>query len=258
MIYKAKFGKAEKGWVIVVHGLGEHAGRYGRLIKMLNDEGFAVYAFDWPGHGKSDGKRGHAKMEDGIRTIDEIIDEIGARPFIFGHSLGGLTAIRYAEMKPDAIRGIVTSAPALANRKGVSKFSVGLAKFLGMILPSVTMNNTIIPSTLSRNSEEVERYINDPLVHDRISLALARDLFIHIEKAHENAEDITAPILILNGTADVLAPIEGARKFMQELKVEDKTLKEFDGAYHEIFEDPEWAGKFYETIAGWIKARAKQ
>ncbi|RLF63575.1 MAG: alpha/beta hydrolase, partial [Thermoplasmata archaeon] len=110
MIYKTKFGKAEKDWIILVHGLGEHCGRYKQLIKMFNDEGFAVYTFDWPGHGKSGGKRGYAKVEDGIRIIDEIVDEIGEKPFIFGHSLGGLTVIRYAEVHPDKIKGTVASA----------------------------------------------------------------------------------------------------------------------------------------------------
>ncbi len=123
-------------------------------------------------------------------------------------------------------------------------------------MPSATINNTIKPETLSRNKETVENYINDPLVHDRISIALARSLFVHMKKTHLEAENITVPVLILNGTADVLAPIKGAREFMQELKIEDKTLREFRGAYHEIFEDPEWADEIHKTIVDWIKAHA--
>jgi len=253
-IYKTKSGKVENGWVIIVHGLGEHSGRYKRLIKMLNDEGFAVYTFDWPGHGKSDGKRGHTKVEDGINIINEIANEIGEKPIIFGHSLGGLTVIRYAEIYPDSIRGVVASAPTLAKPKKTSKFSIGLAKFLGVVLPSVTINNTIDPHTLSRNEATVKKYIDDPLVHDRISLALARDLFINIEKANDDTGKITKPLLILNGTQDVLSPVEGARNFINKVKIEDKTLNEFDGAYHEIFEDPEWADEFHKTIVEWIKA----
>ena len=100
MIYKAKFGTPEKGWVILVHSLGEHSGRYGKLIKRLNEQGFAVYAFDWPGHGKSGGKRGHASVEEAMGIIDSIIEEINEKPFLIGHSLGGLTVIRYAETRP--------------------------------------------------------------------------------------------------------------------------------------------------------------
>ncbi len=121
MIYKTKFGKG-KDWVITVHGLGEHCGRYEGLIKMLNDEGFAVYTFDWPGHGKSDGKRGHARVEDALGIINEIIDEINKKPFILGHSLGGVTAIRYAELYPSRIKGMIASAPALAHGDNTSRF----------------------------------------------------------------------------------------------------------------------------------------
>lgn len=105
-VYKAKFGEPRLGWVVLVHGLGEHSGRYGRLIRDLNDAGFAVYAFDWPGHGKSPGKRGHTSIEEAMEIIDGIIEEIGGeKPFLFGHSLGGLTVIRYAETRPAKIRG---------------------------------------------------------------------------------------------------------------------------------------------------------
>lgn len=100
MIYKVKLGNPEKGGIILVHGLGEHSGRYGKLIKMVNDAGFAVYAFDWLRHGKSGGKRGHATIEQTMEIIDEIIGEIEEKPFLFGHSLGGLTVVRYAETRP--------------------------------------------------------------------------------------------------------------------------------------------------------------
>lgn len=82
---------------------------------MLNEAGFAVYTFDWPGHGKSPGKRGHTSVEEAMEIIDSIIKELGEKPFLFGHSLGGLTVIRYAETRPDKIRGgVVASSPALA------------------------------------------------------------------------------------------------------------------------------------------------
>lgn len=134
-IYKAKFGNPERGWVVLVHGLGEHSGRYGKLISMLNEAGFAVYTFDWPGHGKSPGKRGHTSVEEAMEIIDSIIKELGEKPFLFGHSLGGLTVIRYAETRPDKIRGVVASSPALAKSPKTPGFMVALAKVLGRIAP---------------------------------------------------------------------------------------------------------------------------
>ncbi|CAD5244492.1 alpha/beta hydrolase [Thermococcus camini] len=251
-VYKAKFGEAKLGWVVLVHGLGEHSGRYGRLIRELNDAGFAVYTFDWPGHGKSPGKRGHTSVEEAMEIIDGIIDEIGEKPFLFGHSLGGLTVIRYAETRPDKIRGVIASSPALAKSPETPGFMVALAKFLGKVAPGVVLSNGLKPELLSRNPEAVKRYVEDPLVHDRISAKLGRSIFVNMEPAHREAGKIKVPVLLIIGTGDVITPPDGSRRLLEELTVEDKTLREFEGAYHEIFEDPEWADEFHGTIVKWL------
>ena len=256
-VYKAKFGEPELGWVVLVHGLGEHSGRYGRLIKELNEAGFAVYAFDWPGHGKSPGKRGHTSIEDAIEIIDYIIAELGEKPFLFGHSLGGLTVIRYTETRPDKIRGVIASSPALAKSPETPGFMVALAKFLGKVAPGVVLSNGIKPELLSRNKETVRRYVEDPLVHDRISAKLGRSTFMNMELAHREVERIEVPVLLLVGTGDVITPPEGSRRLFEKLNVKDKTLWEFEGAYHEILEDPEWADEFYGTIVEWMVEHAR-
>jgi len=251
-VYKAHFGEPKLGWVVLVHGLGEHSGRYRRLIRELNDAGFAVYTFDWPGHGKSPGKRGHTSVEEALEIIDSLIEEIGEKPFLFGHSLGGLTVIRYAETRPEKIRGVVASSPALAKSPKTPGFMVALAKLLGKIAPGITLSNGLDPNLLSRNPEAVKRYIEDPLVHDRISAKLGRSIFENMELAHREAKEIKVPVLLLVGTGDVITPPEGARRLFEELTVEDKSLREFEGAYHEIFEDPEWAEDFHRAIVEWL------
>jgi lysophospholipase len=251
-IYKAKFGTPERGWIVLVHGLGEHSGRYGKLISMLNDAGFAVYTFDWPGHGKSPGKRGHTSVEEAMEIIDSIIEELGEKPFLFGHSLGGLTVIRYAETRADKIKGVVASSPALVKSPKTPGFMVALAKVLGKIAPGLTLSNGIDPKLLSRNSDAVKRYIEDPLVHDRVSTRLGASIFRNMELAHKEAGRIKVPVLLLVGTGDVITPLEGSRRLFEKLKVEDKGIKEFEGAYHEIFEDPEWGEEFHRTIVGWF------
>ena len=254
-VYRAKFGEPKLGWVVLVHGLGEHSGRYGRLIRELNNVGFAVYTFDWPGHGKSPGKRGHTSVEEAMEIIDSIVEEIGERPFLFGHSLGGLTVIRYAETRPDEIRGVIASSPALAKSPETPGFMVALAKFLGKVAPGVVLSNGLKPKLLSRNPEAVKRYVEDPLVHDRISAKLGRSIFVNMELAHRDAGRIKVPILLLIGTGDIITPPEGSRRLFEELEVDDKMLGEFEGAYHEIFEDQEWADEFHKTIIKWLIKR---
>ncbi|WP_297506060.1 alpha/beta hydrolase [Thermococcus sp.] len=251
-VYKAKFGTPERGWVVLVHGLGEHSGRYGKLIKLLNENGFAVYTFDWPGHGKSPGKRGNTSVEEAMEIIDSIIEELNEKPFLFGHSLGGLTVIRYAETRPDKIRGVIASSPALAKSPETPSFMVALAKFLGRVALGLTLSNGIKPELLSRNPEAVKAYVEDPLVHDRVSAKLGRSIFENMEKAHREAHRIKVPVLLLVGTGDLITPPEGSRKLFKELKVKDKELKEFPGAYHEIFEDPEWGEAFHRKIVEWL------
>ncbi|WP_456422513.1 alpha/beta hydrolase [Thermococcus sp.] len=251
-VYRAKFGEPKLGWVVLVHGLGEHSGRYERLIGALNKAGFGVYTFDWPGHGKSPGKRGYTSIEEAMEVIDSIIEELNEKPFLFGHSLGGLTVIRYAETRPDKIRGVIASSPALAKSPETPGFMVALAKFLGKVAPGFVLSNGLKPELLSRNREAVKRYVEDPLVHDRISAKLGRSIFVNMELAHEQAEKIKVPVMLIVGTDDVITPPDGSRRLFEELTVKDKTLREFEGAYHEIFEDPEWADEFHETIVKWL------
>jgi len=253
MIYKKTIGTPKNGHVILVHGLGEHSGRYHALISLFQSNGYAVSVFDWPGHGKSDGKRGHAKVTDGIQQIQEIIQNIKQQPFLYGHSLGGLTALRYAELFPDDIKGIIASSPALAINKHVSSTNLFLARFFNTLSPQTSAYNKIDPLEISRNKKAVEDYKNDPLVHHRISAALTHSLFETMKQVHSDAKKIKVPVLLLAGTDDVLAPIDGARKIMNEISVSDKTLKEFPGAYHEVCADEEWSEEFYRIIIDWIQ-----
>ncbi|MDW8049599.1 MAG: alpha/beta hydrolase [Nitrososphaerota archaeon] len=254
LIYRSKHGVSKRGWVVLVHGLGEYSGRagYQRFIELLNDNGFAVYAFDLPGHGRSSGKRGHTTIEEIMKIIDDIVNDIGEKPYLFGHSLGGLTVLRYGEVYPDKIRGLIVSSPALTLGVKLSRAQTLMLRILKIIAPSTTVNNRIDPMKLSRSREAVERYITDKLIHMRVSIALIDSMIDNIRKVYEEADKIKVPVLMLIGTSDVITLPIGAKALYEKLKVSDKTLKEFPEAYHEIFEDPEWSNEFYETIVGWL------
>ncbi|WP_297500159.1 alpha/beta hydrolase, partial [Thermococcus sp.] len=160
--------------------------------------------------------------------------------------------IRYAETRSDKVGGVIASSPALAKSPETPGFMVALAKFLGRVAPGLTLSNGIKPELLSRSPKVVKAYIEDPLVHDRISARLGRSIFENMEKAHREADKIKVPVLLLVGTGDVITPPEGSRRFFEELKIKDKEMKEFPGAYHEIFEDPEWGEEFHGTIVEWL------
>ncbi|MFO8109596.1 MAG: alpha/beta hydrolase [Thermoplasmata archaeon] len=251
MVFKRSFGKPSKGHVIVVHGLGEHFRRHHRLIEELKKHGYKVHTFDWPGHGMSPGTRGHTTVEECVDIIDSMVKDIQGEPFLFGHSLGGLAVLRYAEEKPSRIKGVVSSSPALQPSEDTSGFTVALASLLSYIVPHSTISNSIRTRDLTSSKKERKKYREDEMVHDRISFALARSLFYNMKKAHNGR--LNVPVLILAGTEDKITPMEGAQRFVNGLECEDKELSIFQGAFHEIFNEPELQEKYYDEILGWLE-----
>ena len=249
MIYSFRKGEPKKGYILIVHGLGEHIGRYERLIEDLIKIGFRVIGFDHPGHGKSGGKRGDTSIEDIIKIIDNLTSDI-PKFHIFGHSLGGLIAVRYTEEREEKVKTLIISAPALYIK--VDPLTSFIANTFGKIFPSVTISNKLDPEYLSRNKKVIEKCMNDPLMHSKISFRLGLSMMRNINLAHEKAGYIKIPVLILLPTEDRYVNPEGSRMFFNKLKVEDKKLVEFPGGYHELFEDEEYAERFYNTIYSWL------
>ncbi|MCX7845712.1 MAG: lysophospholipase [Dictyoglomaceae bacterium] len=249
MIYYFKKGKPERGWILLVHGLGEHIGRYEGLIEELLKKHFGVIGFDLPGHGKSKGKRGDTSIEEIIIIINNLTKEI-ERFFIFGHSLGGLVAIRYAQEYPEKIKALIASAPVLYLKTDfITKI---FANIFVKIFPSITLDNRLNLNYLSRNKKAIEKYMKDPLVHRRISLRLGNSMLKNIEIAHKKAELISVPTLFLIPSEDKIVPPIGAKIFFSNMKISDKFYIEFPGGYHELFEDEEHSEKFYEQIYNFL------
>ncbi|PLV60003.1 alpha/beta hydrolase [Thermotoga sp. KOL6] len=245
-----KHGENWKGTVVIVHGLGEHSGRYKRLVREFVSEGVQVITFDLPGHGKAPGKRGHTPFEEVFKVLQDITRNL-EKYVLFGHSLGGLLSARYVQtFQPGNLKGLILSAPALSLPDHPSPFLVMFVRFFSLFVPFLTMSNNIDPNDLSRNKEAVEAYIKDPLVHDRISFKLASDMLTHMKKVYRDAEKIKVPVLILHGTDDRVVSFEGSKRFYEALKTE-KDLVAFPGGYHELFEDPEHHKEFYRKIVEW-------
>lgn len=246
-IYDTKFyaqvweAKTTKAVVVLAHGMGEHSGRFANVAKKLTDNNFSVVAFDHFGHGKTEGKRGHNPSFDAVldsitATIEKATALFPEKPiFLYGHSMGGNAVINYVLRKSHDLKGVIATSPflKLAFQPPIIKLFAG--KILQKIAPSITMGNELNPNDLSRDLAEVEKYINDPLVHDQISPNFSITFIESGKLAIEYGNRLTVPMLILHGTDDKIIDYKGSQAFAKNAV--NASLKLYEGGYHELQHD---------------------
>ncbi|BCJ85084.1 alpha/beta hydrolase [Effusibacillus dendaii] len=252
-----------EGAVLIVHGAGEHSGRYQHVIEFLRNRQFAVFAGDLPGLGRSGGRRGHIdqfqQYVDCLKNwLLEVSREVGDRPiFLLGHSMGGLVTIRLlqhpnAEQLP--IRGAVVTSPCLRLRMRVPKWQQKLAKLLLRIAPKLRIPNRIRANDVCRSEAVASQYRQDPNMEFRVSVRWYHELQKAMKDALLQAGSVKHPLLILQAGADRLVDPEAAIVFAERLTVVDRSLKLYPGLYHELLNEPE-----QEVVLGdltnWIKSR---
>jgi alpha-beta hydrolase superfamily lysophospholipase len=247
-----------RGVVLLVHGLGEHAGRYDQLARALNDWGFAVRGYDQYGHGESTGIRGAIPYPN--RLLDDLADLVesarlrhpGLPLVLLGHSLGGLVAASFVARTLLAVDALVLSSPALAARLNpVQKL---LMAVVPRIAPNLTMSNGLQPEYLSHDPQVVQAYRNDPLVHDRVSGRLARFIADEGPLVRSRAGGWKVPTLLMYAGDDHLVDPAGSRAFASAAPSQLVTARCFEGLYHEIFNEPD-AEPVYECLRQWLDAR---
>ena len=232
--------------LLIVHGLFEHSGRYIGLADYFVSQGFAVCSFDLRGHGKSDGLRGYVnKFPDFIFDLSVyhglIRSTFPQQPiFMFGHSIGGTIATGYATDRQQDLSGLILSAPTIKPGASVTSFSIASARILSVLLPKMGVT-PIDASAISRDPGVVEAYRNDPLVyHGKIRARLGAELIDTMQKLLPvKMGQIELPVLVMHGTLDRLSNPEGCSLLYKSVKSKDKTLKSYEGFYHEIFNEPE-------------------
>lgn len=245
-----------KAIIVLVHGLGEHCGRYAHIGALLAEKGYALLGFDLRGHGKSGGPRGHTpSFEAFMKDIDSMFEQasaryLGIRQFIYGHSLGGILVLNYVLRRKPALAGVVVTSPGLRTALEEQKAKVMLAKVLGSLLPSVSLASGLDANMISHDLEVVNRYKQDPLVHDKISFGMAKNLMDAIQWTFDHAGEFDIPLLLMHGTADRIAFDRGSKEFAAKVK-DDCTLKLWDGFYHEIHNEPEKA-EVFKVMLDWL------
>ncbi len=221
-----------KGAVVITHGIAEHSGRYEHVAQALNQAGYAAFAYDHRGHGKSIGAPGDMG-EDVQQLVQDVVDHcVSARAsyektFLLAHSMGTLFALPAAAQAPEGtLSGLVLSGVALVPGSAV--------------LESLTSGEGLPAETISRDPVVVKAYVDDPLIfNDNIPPETMARAAEAIQGATEAIPMITMPVLLLHGTEDVLTSIEGANMLHAQLVITDKTLKAYEGLYHEVLNEPE-------------------
>jgi len=248
-----------KAVVCLVHGLGEHIGRYEHVAAALTSKGYVLSGFDLRGHGKSGGPRGHtpsydALMDDIAKFLDKAEEHFPGLPrFLYGHSLGGNLILNYPLLRKSTLAGVISTGPwiKLSFQPPASKIS--LAKIMNGILPGFSQPNGLETAALSRLPEVVTAYVNDPLVHDRISARMFLTVYEAGLWALEHASEIKMPILIMHGGADRITSLEASREFAEKAG-EQVTLHIWEGLYHEIHNEPEQADVF-KVMVEWLDSQ---
>lgn len=255
---------APKAVACLVHGLGEHSGRYGHLAAFLTQAGYALLAFDLRGHGKSGGQRGHAPsyeviMHDIARFLDLAAERYPQCPrFLYGHSLGGNLVLNYAlRHRPQlhvlhgmALHGVVATGPELRVAFEPPAWKTTLGKLLYALWPTFSMSNGLDARGLSHDPEAVRAYQGDPLVHDQVTARLALDFLSAGTWALEHAVEFPLPLLLMHGGADPICSVQASREFAAAAGSRC-TLKIWDGLYHEIHNEPEQT-QVFAYLLDWL------
>ena len=252
-------GAPSRGLVVIVHGLGEHAGRYDHVAERLNSWGFAVRSYDQHGHGESDGKPGALPSDTFLLdNLAELLDTSRRRmdprlPLVLmGHSLGGLVAARLVSLNLRKVDGLVLSSPALD--AGMNAFQKLLVSVLPRLAPDLRVGNGLNAQYLSHDAGVVQAYRDDPMVHDRISARLARFIADAGPAVLASAPQWRVPTLLLFAGADHLVNPEGSRAFAAAAPPGVVSAHCFEGLYHEIFNEVDREAVF-ERLKGWLDAR---
>lgn len=260
-------GRARTGSVLLVHGFGEHLGRYDDVACVLNDLGLHVRGYDARGHGRSPGPRGvirepPALLDDLVRTFGLLSSEAttagdGGPPFVLGHSLGATLAVRAATSGTIAPRGLILSAPAFAMDLGPYRrlgLVVGLRLFPDRALPNGQPHRAT-----SHDHDAVARTRGDPLVHDRITMRLARYAQDTADATISEAPHLRTPTLLLVAGGDRHVDPSGSRTFFEALPAGTGTLRWYDGLYHDVFHEREPdRTRVLADVRSWLQGQLHQ
>ena len=243
--------------ILMVHGLGEHCGRYERWAGMFVEKGFNFLCFDLRGHGKSSGKRGYA------RSIDSLLDDIDlaiqkskrlfkdSKLILYGHSMGGNLVLNHVIRRNYPVVALIVTSPWLKMAKEPSQPVISLTKFLSKVMPSVTFPNGLDLEHISHDPEIVRSYANDPLNHNKVSARLFTEMYQGGYHALRNVYKINYPFLLMHGTEDRITSPRASENYVMNTCSRTQ-LKLWEGQYHELHNELIYQ-EVFDYIIDWLK-----
>jgi acylglycerol lipase len=246
--------------IAVVHGYGDHGGRYTWFGEDMAARGYAVYVYALRGHGQSSGRRGQVKrfdeyLDDTATFLDEVRRQQPDAPlFLLGHSMGGLICTRFAEERAPDVRGLILSSPFLQLAEAVPPSRVVAAKAMAKVWPHRDIGNSVQAAQLSHEPAIVEAYVTDPLVHHVAPARWAAETLAAQDAAMAGAERVSLPLLVLYGTDDQVVDVAFIEALYARASSQDKSVKRYEGYYHECFNET-GREQVYQDLAAWLAAR---
>lgn len=248
--------------VVIVHGFGEHQGRYEPAALRLAGSGFAIFTFDLRGHGHrlSDRTR-RQRFSDFTDDLAGLVGSISGRfpgksIFLWGHSMGSVVLLDLALHRPQHVTGCITTGCPLKSIPKAVRALGGLGSALTGLVPAWSFNAGLKPRLLSHDTVVQADYANDPLVTAKMTLNLAFEFGRAIDTVVDEAARIRVPWLAIHGSEDEIAPVDGSRELIERLGSPDKTLEIIQGARHEVHNEvPEYRDQFFKLITSWINRR---
>jgi alpha-beta hydrolase superfamily lysophospholipase len=244
-----------RGTVVIVHGLGEHIGRYAQVAARLNGRGWRVIGYDQRGHGASEGARGAlAQADDLLQDLARVVDAVrGAHAgplLLLGHSMGGVVAARFVAERLRAVDALVLSSPALD--AGMNVFQSLLLAVLGPLAPDLAVGNGLKPAWISRDPAVVQAYVADPLVHDRVTPRMVRFIVDGGAFVRARAARWSVPTLLLWAGSDRCVAPAGSAALAATAPKSVLTARVFAPLFHELFNEPEQA-EVFAVLGAWLE-----
>ncbi len=243
----------------LVHGFGEHSGRYHNLVDEMLRHEIAVHAFDHRGHGRSPGPRGHIRswqdyQNDVASLLARVRSHNQAPVFLMGHSMGALIALDYLLTRPQGLQGGIVSGLPLQPTGAASPFLIALSTLFAHLLPRFKVRLKLDVSGLSRDPAVQAAYQADPLVHDQATARWGNQMTTTMARVRELAKQVRLPILFVHGAEDPISPLAAVQDFYARIDYPDKCLKIYPLRRHEPHNDFGFEQPLAD-ISAWLQAK---